>query len=46
MPVTDVGEGAIFTAGDETMHDFDGDENYKDLTIQKQNRGKTAAVLN
>lgn len=38
--VTDVGGGAIFTAGDETMHDFDGDENYKDLTCQKQ---KTAA---
>ena len=25
--VTDVGGGATFTAGDETMHDFDGDEN-------------------
>ena len=35
-----------FATGDETKHGFDSDENYKDLTIQKQNRGKNAAVLN
>ena len=39
-------EAGKLAAGDETMHDFDGDENYKDLTIQKQNRGKIAAVFN
>ena len=34
------------TAGNKTKHDFDRDENYKDLTSQKQNRGKNAAVFN
>ena len=40
------GEARELTAGDEPKHDFDGDENYKDLTIQKQKAAANAAVLN
>ena len=46
MPVTDVGEGATFAAGDKTKHDFDGDENYKNLACHKQKTAANAAVFN